>query len=235
MINNLRDLYGPKTQEFEKYQYWSIYSSPVRIRSGFEDPRQVALRKQQNLRTGIERTIAELNGIIRQLREKKNDFASNEQQPHSTVPSVRNRDRVFIVHGSDGNAHVPAARLVEQLGFKASILSERATDGKTVIETLEAIEQEVDYAIVILSAEDVGVTRKDGTEKTRASQNVVLQLGFVWGALGRQNVCCICEDIELPSDLHGLRTISAADDSWKYKLAKNLKSAGFAVDMNLIS
>lgn len=41
--------------------------------------------------------------------------------------------------------------------------------------------------------------------KNRARQNVVLELGYFIGKLGRSKVCCLYKgDIELPSDVHGI-------------------------------
>ena len=52
--------------------------------------------------------------------------------------------------------------------------------------------------------------------------------------LGRERVCClVSEGVELPSDIDGVVYTSAKDvDQWKYKLAQELKAAGFNIDMN---
>src|SRR5690606_35619061 len=45
--------------------------------------------------------------------------------------------RVFIVHGHDESAQNKAARFVENMGFEAIILHEKASSGRTIIEKIE--------------------------------------------------------------------------------------------------
>ncbi|MBS1525004.1 MAG: nucleotide-binding protein, partial [Bacteroidetes bacterium] len=68
----------------------------------------------------------------------------------------------------------------------------------------------------------------------RARQNVILELGYFFGKLGRRKVCALCSsDIELPSDISGILHIPLdTHGAWKSKLAKELKSTGFDIDMN---
>ena len=68
----------------------------------------------------------------------------------------------------------------------------------------------------------------------RARQNVVFELGFFIGALGRSRVAVLYEDgVELPSDMNGiLYTILDAQGAWRIGLGRELRAAGFAVDLN---
>ncbi len=68
----------------------------------------------------------------------------------------------------------------------------------------------------------------------RARQNVVFELGFFFGSLGRRRVCAVYEkDVELPSDLHGFVYVGCDQAGrWKYDLAKEIKAAGYDVDLN---
>ncbi len=70
--------------------------------------------------------------------------------------------------------------------------------------------------------------------KPRARQNVILELGYFTGKLGRDRVFMPYDkDIELPSDYHGI-VYTPLDDvgAWKVKLSKELKNAGYNVDAN---
>jgi predicted nucleotide-binding protein len=53
------------------------------------------------------------------------------------------------------------------------------------------------------------------------------------GRLGRDRVCAVVrgKDIELPSDIQGLVWTEYEGD-WKFKEAKELKAAGYDIDMN---
>ena len=54
--------------------------------------------------------------------------------------------------------------------------------------------------------------------------------------LGRNNVCAIVKgEIEKPNDISGLVYIQMdANDGWQIGLAKEMKSAGYNINFNLI-
>jgi predicted nucleotide-binding protein len=68
----------------------------------------------------------------------------------------------------------------------------------------------------------------------RARQNVIFELGFFYGKLGRKKVCAILkEGVEFPSDISGVIYKTAdATGAWKLELAKEMKAAGLDVDLN---
>jgi predicted nucleotide-binding protein len=68
----------------------------------------------------------------------------------------------------------------------------------------------------------------------RARQNVVFEHGYFIGKIGRGNVCALVKgDIETPNDISGIVYINMDDeDAWHLKIAKELKNAGYVVDMN---
>jgi predicted nucleotide-binding protein len=152
----------------------------------------------------------------------------------SATPRIHS-NRVFLVHGHDDAAKEAVARFLEKLRVEAVILHEKPTEGRTVIEKLEH-HSDVDFAVVLLTPDDVGSAKDAADElRPRARQNVVLELGYFVGLLGRKNVCALHKGaLELPSDYVGV--IYVPFDSaggWRLHLAKELKSAGFSVDMNL--
>jgi len=103
----------------------------------------------------------------------------------------KNMDKVFIVYGHEEEAKTKAARLVENLGFKAIILHEQASSSKTIIGKIEK-NSDVGFGIVLYTSCDVGT--KKGNEqnlKSRVRQNVVFEHGFLMGKIGRSNVCAL--------------------------------------------
>jgi predicted nucleotide-binding protein len=140
---------------------------------------------------------------------------------------------LFVVHGHDQVLLQQAARFVEKLGIKAIILSEEPGKGQTIIEKLESY-ADVPFAIVLFTPDDLGRGAKEKELRPRARQNVVLELGFFVGKLGRSNVLALYdESVELPSDYRGVEYVRIdAEGAWKLRLAKELKAAGFTVDMN---
>jgi predicted nucleotide-binding protein len=84
-----------------------------------------------------------------------------------------------------------ARRFIEHLGFEPVMLHEQPNQGRTLIEKFEAHGETAGFAIVLMSPDDEGHAR--GAEKVtpRARQNVVLELGYFVGKLGRSHVCAL--------------------------------------------
>jgi len=143
-------------------------------------------------------------------------------------------NRVFIVHGHDDEAREACARLLSQIGVEPIILHEQATSGRTIVEKLEHY-ADVGFAVVLLTPDDVGGV-EPGKLKPRARQNVILELGYFVGRIGRSKVCALHKGpLELPTDYLGVVYVAMdTSGAWKYALAKELRAAGFGVDMNRI-
>lgn len=117
-----------------------------------------------------------------------------------------NRRKVFIVHGRDTkHAYELAWILQKRAGLIPIILAVETDEGRTIMEKFEK-HSDVGYAFVLLTPDDVGALATEKEKmKPRARQNVVLELGYFLGKLGRKNVCCLLKgDVELPSDISGI-------------------------------
>ena len=147
-------------------------------------------------------------------------------------------DKIFIVHGHDEGAKHKIARFIEDLDLTATILDEQPSRGQTIIDKFEAHADEAGFAIVLLTADDVGAPKKDQKDnlKSRARQNVILELGYFFAQLGRGRVCVLYEEgVELPSDIQGVIYVPLdSANGWKLKLAKEMLQADYPVDMNKI-
>jgi len=108
--------------------------------------------------------------------------------------------------------------------------------GATLIEKLEA-HAGVQFAIVLATADDVGRKARADQQQARARQNVIFELGFFVGRLGRNKVVVLLEPgIEIPSDFHGVAYHELdTRGAWKLALAKELKAAGLDVDFNRLA
>lgn len=176
-----------------------------------------------------------IHGLTRQVlipfvRDYKDYF-----QSHGAPTVTFNRagsKKVFVVHGHDDGALQALARFLEKLGLEPIILKERPNQGQTIIEKFENSARDVGFAIVLLTPDDAA--RAGGSETLRARQNVVFELGFFAGALGRGRVCLLRKgDVEMPSDLFGV-IYTAMDDAggWRAELVKELKAAKLEFDAN---
>ena len=143
--------------------------------------------------------------------------------------------KVFTVHGHDEAAKHAVARFIERLGLEAIILDEQSSEGLTIIEKFEKHAKSADFAIVLMTPDDVGapIEKKDDL-KLRARQNVIFELGYFFHALGRKGVCALYkEGVELPSDIYGVVYVLMDEfDAWQLTLAREMKQAGLAVDAN---
>ena len=119
------------------------------------------------------------------------DFATyvNENNPRLARVRTENPDldRIFIVHGHDEAARESVARFITNIGFEPVILHEQVNRGKTVIEKLIA-NADVGYAVVLLTPDDLGRENSEAEDQPRARQNVILELGYFLGHLGRERV-----------------------------------------------
>lgn len=142
--------------------------------------------------------------------------------------------KIFIVHGHDEGSRETVARFLERMGLEPIILHEQANQGRTVIEKVIA-NGDVGFAVVLLTPDDQGCA-KDGKLEPRARQNVLLELGYFIGRLGRDKVCALKRGVlEIPSDFAGVVWTAMDENSgWKLALARELAAAGYDIDMNRI-
>lgn len=152
-----------------------------------------------------------------------------------TTLSKPTSNRVFIVHGHDEKLTAQVARVIEQLGLEPIILKEQPSRSATIVEKFEKHAAEAGFAVVCLTPDDEGFAKSSGSTmaKDRARQNVVMELGYFMGKLGRDKVCALhSASLELPSDIHGVVYVPVETGDWKYALGKELRAAGYDVDLN---
>jgi predicted nucleotide-binding protein len=143
-------------------------------------------------------------------------------------PAVAPSDEIFIVHGQDGPAKIEVARLIERAGLKAIILHEQPNQGRTIIEKFEDHGGASGFAVIVITADDIGGL-KGGPQHPRARQNVIGEMFWFAGRLGRMRVCALKKgEIELPSDFAGVGYTEMDDrGAWKQELLRELQAAGY--------
>lgn len=162
--------------------------------------------------------------------------SSAESGPSSSGPQtiVTGNKKVFIVHGHDVAAKESLARFIAQIGMEPIILHEQASEGNTVIEKFEK-HSDVHFAVVLLTPDDLGSSKLNSEDaRPRARQNVIFELGYFVGRLGRHRVCALHKgDVDVPSDYHGIVYLPLDDaGAWKLALVRDMKAAGIDLDMN---
>ena len=144
---------------------------------------------------------------------------------------------IFVVHGHAHAVLHETVRVLERgTGREVTVLHEQANAGRTILEKFEDHATASAFAVVLLTADDEGGIRTSGDTHLRGRQNVIFELGFFFGKLGRQRVAVLLEEsVEKPSDVDGLVYITLdKGGAWKYTLARELEAAGISVDRSRI-
>lgn len=144
--------------------------------------------------------------LVKPLREEvvaelTRDYAEKIKRP---------KPNVFIVHGHDDRAKYELKNFIQNdlaLG-EPKILHELRSMGRTVIEKFEEETQHVDLVFVLLTPDDKGAAvNSPNSEKRRARQNVIFELGYFFSKLQRTSGRILLLNkggIELPSDINGV-------------------------------
>ncbi len=234
-------------QAQNEYSKWSAYNNQLLKQLfsnesmaeeysffGFAIAAESFLEEVEQFQTEVKEKILRLESITERLEliplaEEVKAVLDKPATPMALSPS-----KVFIVHGHDEAARETVARFLERLGLEPIILHEQASGGRTIIEKLEHY-SDVGYAVVLLTPDDEGRRKAEGESyKDRARQNVLLELGYFTGKLGRNRVCALHRgSVEIPTDYLGVTYVPLDEGGgWQLRLAKELKAADFQIDMN---
>ena len=155
------------------------------------------------------------------------------ESPSQTASSPQGSTgrRIAIVSRLDDAAGAAARAFIEQLGLEPVLVpGALAHDLAGSIDMLEEV-RGADYVIVLRPADDLGST--PGGPGLRS--DVLLELGFLFGAVGRRRVCFILAGKPSPgAELDAVTARHAMDDAglWRLLLAREMRQAGLDVDMN---
>jgi predicted nucleotide-binding protein len=142
--------------------------------------------------------------------------------------------RSFIVHGHDHQSLYELKNYLQntlKLG-EPIVLRETPIRGKTIIEKFEREAETIELVFVLLTPDDkVADSAAPDTEKRRARQNVILELGFFLGKLGRDSGRILLlhkGPVEIPSDIIGIEYIDITNgiESAGETIRRELKASG---------
>ncbi len=153
-------------------------------------------------------------------------------------PNFHNRTDVFVVYGHDQTARTELEAMLRRWDLKPIILDQLESKGLTIIEKLEEYMQSVQYGIVLATPDDIGYAKDhEDAKKYRVRQNVVLEMGMLLAKIGRERVAILVkntEDMEKPSDIHGLVYIPFRNnvEETKVNLAKEMNTHGYNIGID---
>ena len=186
--------------------------------------------------------LGHLQGLIAKLdaAAQNSSLTLQEHAPISVVPhpnTLSNSRKVFLVHGHDDEAKETTARFLEKLGLETIVLHEQPSAGRTIIEKFESYSDDIAFAVILLTPDDVGLAVTSSESGTpRARQNVIMELGYFLGRLGRTKVCALHKGgVELPSDYQGVIYIDMdSAGAWKPKLAQEFVQAKLPINLKAL-
>jgi len=184
-------------------------------------------------RSGKNEMITLFNTMLDELKL----FGPSSKAGKVQKTDVKLSKQIFLVHGHDEAMEQAVARTLEKIGLEPIILHEKPSEGRTIIEKFTDY-SEVSFAVVLLSPDDIAYPKDRSPKyaKLRVRQNVIFELGFFIGKLGRNRVLVLYQDeenFEMPSDYSGvLYTPYDSSGRWQFDLIKELKACGYDVDAN---
>ena len=188
--------------------------------SGFTKQEQAKLRQVTNESNSLLQKVKLL------LSPPKSDNRMNNQ--------VRS-NKIFVIHGHDNEMKSDVTQTLQKLDLDPIILHEKPNSEQTLIEKTSDYAH-VSFAVVLLSPDYLAYPEEKTPEeaKYRAKQNVIFELGYFLGRLGKQNVIAIYhkkKDFEIPNNYNGVLWIEYKT-GWYFELIRELQAANFDVDAN---
>ena len=220
----LKSIFGDNSDQLQEFEI--IVPEPQRR------PESANIYPVERNNTFFDNSKSRSEALFQSMLREIKEYWDHEKSPLTT--EFNDKD-IFIVHGHDMGKLDTLARFIDHLNLNPIVLHEQPNTGFTIIEKLEKYSK-VSYAIILMTPDDIRSDAEKNEFHKCARQNVILELGFFMGMLERKNTCAIyIEGVELPSDYLGMVYIPFDEKgAWKMKLAKELKSAGFNIDLNNI-
>lgn len=228
-IENVWETFRLKTSEYTRWR--KSVEKYVKEKYPLEDIEE--LIKLLKINSADETVLTCVRGNLQYLLKLQIDDKALATISEGKKKDLRKTNKIFIVHGHDEEMKQSVARVISKLGLEPIILHEQTNMGDTIIEKLERCSKEVGYAIILLSADDEGRSKKEKEYKGRARQNVILEMGYFLGAIGRERIFILKKnEVEDTSDMNGVVYHTFNSGSWQYELCKELKESGYEVDAN---
>lgn len=189
---------------------------------------------EYKFKTSIQRIEAKLQELESLMKKAELIPIGEAEMPSRTVKSFSNsiqKPTVFIIHGHDEEMKRSVQLFLNRGEIQDVVLHEQPDKNRTVIEKLIDEGSAADYVIALLSPDDV---QEDGS--MRARQNVILEIGYFIGKLGRERVRLLRrEGTVIPSDLHGILYENYdKDGAWRIKILKEIQASGININIDKI-
>jgi predicted nucleotide-binding protein len=156
--------------------------------------------------------------------------------PESPVLSMRKGKPILFLHGRDETARQTVSRYFEAIGVAPLVLREATVgDAASAGEELARLAAQAKFAVVLLTPDEVGYPAgQPGEKRSRPAQTLVLELGYIAAKLGTDKVLVLTQgNLDIPTNVLGINIVVIDNhEGWKMRLARELRSAGFQIDLN---
>jgi hypothetical protein len=132
-------------------------------------------------------------------------------------------NKVFLVHSQDNEMKNDVTQTLQKLDLEPI-----TPDPKQTLIEKPSDYTHITFAVVLISPDET---------TQQPNQNTILELGYLLGRLGKQNVVAIYKKqkgFQIPNNYNGVTWIEYKHD-WYFKLIKELQNAKFDVDANKLS
>lgn len=127
-------------------------------------------QRREDERGQIRDGINRLRSLQEQLQYLAEPSVSAPPAPTAAgelAPAPIDAGRIFVVHGRDTERKLHVARVLERTGnHEVVILHEQSNEGRTLIEKFEKHATAADYAVILLTADDVGGLQPESPDST---------------------------------------------------------------------
>ena len=245
LSNAIIDYYDGLKLDANNYHLWLNLAYALHL-AGFLQHADKCLQKGISIRPKHQHTLEVSNrimmnypfneGVIRPDITKRhfeqiNEYASKSiilLQQGGPIPN----NNVFIVHGHDHETKWELESFLRDLGLNPIILHKMDSGGLTIVEKFIKFADQCDFAFVLLTPDDPSSEFTSHNAEGRARGNVVLELGYFLGKLGRHRVVILQKgNVEIHSDILGIEVISIDNgiEAAGEKIRKRLRNVGYGV------
>lgn len=202
--------------------------------SALEKPRSENVRE---LRYKVQDYLGYINALIKELKRHPDEIMAlqREELPLDSTDTIRNSQsfkgtKVFIVHGHDkGNFHELKDLLKDRYKLECIIMKFQAGKGRTLIEKFEQEAGDAGFAFILMTPDDLVEIPGKKEQYAQARPNVIFELGWFHGKLGRDRVCIVFKKgTKIHSDLDGVSRIEFTDsiEEKVIEIERELRAAG---------
>jgi predicted nucleotide-binding protein len=245
--DTIRDIFGADSPEYYDHSQHKIWH-------GGHIYLEARSKRQEKFIAGIPHTISMLEGLIQRLEDRRKIL---KDEAPGVAPQVESKviedtakpqairkgsvveatelprrimtKRVCVIHGQNDALKTAVVGYLEKLSLEPVVLHKQQNSDRNIIEKIESL-PEVDFAVILLTADDFAQPGKPVRNgKLQAKRNVLFELGYYVGRLGKSRVCALYSGHgKPPRDHDGISCLTVSENQvWRRLLGLELKAAGF--------